>query len=262
MSIIEVAWTDDGARGGGLHRPGPGPTIVLLHGAGGSAQTWAPIIEAWPEADVWAVDLPGRGGSAGPAKASAGEVAAWLLAAGEANQWPRPVLVGHSYGGAVALSAAAARPEAVAGVVMVSSGARLRVAPAILEVVAAATDQAPYRLDPAFGAATEPAVIEAYHRDCRATPARSTHADWQACDGFDRLADLEGVDAPTLVLAGDADFLTPPKHQARLAARLPAGELRMLPGIGHMLPWEAPARFAEVVQDWASRLLRAQPDVR
>lgn len=227
--------------------PGPGPTVVLLHGAGGNADTWAPVLEAGLPGDVWALDLPGRGGSTGPARQSAEETAAWLESVAEAAGWAAPILVGHSYGGAVALAFALQAPHRVGGLGLVASGGRLRVAPAILEAVAQATDEAPFPLDFGFGPNTPPGVVEAYGAAARTTPAASTLADWQACDRFDVLERLGEVRAKTLVLHGSEDALTPAKHQRRLAEALLRAERVELEGLGHMLPWEAPERFAEAL---------------
>ena len=225
----------DGAPVRLLHQPGAGPRIVLVHGASGSAATWAPVLAALSGREVLAPDLPGRRGSPGaPLEANAG----WLSRLLEALGGPPPVLVGHSYGGAVALSLALEAPARVAGLAFVSSGARLRVAPAILEAVAAATEVAPFRLDAAFGEGTPAEVIEAYAAACASTPPATALADWRACDSFDALDRLDHVRVPVRVIYGDADLLTPPKQAVVLA------------GVGHMLPWESPEGLARALEGW------------
>ena len=224
--------------------------MVLLHGAGGNAATWARVAQAWSGFDLWCPDLPGRGGSPPSAAASAGEAAAWVERLAEAFGWRHPIVVGHSYGGAVALELALRCPERLGGIVLVSSGARLRVAPQILAAVAAATVARPFRLNFAFGSGCPADVVQGYGDAAAATPPAATLADWQACDRFDRLGSLEAVAVPTLVLHGGADRLTPPMHQQRLAEAVP-GALRVaIPGVGHMLPWEDPEGCAHAVRAW------------
>ena len=49
---------------------------------------------------------------------------------------------------------------------------------------------------------------------------------------------------------GDADVLTPPKHQARFVEKVSGAEAVVLAGVGHMLPWEDPAGLARALEGW------------
>lgn len=229
---------------------GEGRPLLLLHGASGSAASWGLTEAAWAGQEVWLPDLPGRGGSPGAPLARAEAVADWLAGLIQAAGLQRPLLVGHSFGGAVALQVALQHPGAVGGLALVASGGRLRVAPAILAAVAAATPEAPFRLDAAFGPSTAPAVVEAYAVATRAVPPATAAADWAACDAFDALARLGEVRCPSLVISGEDDVLTPPKRQRALAAALPGSTQVSLPNVGHMLPWEAPQALADAVRGW------------
>lgn len=174
-------------------------------------------------------------------------MADWLASRlGEA----RPVLVGHSMGGAVALQVALDHPDTVRGIVLVASASRLRVAPTILEAVAAATDDAPMVLDFAFPEGTAPAAVARYVARSSIVPAATCVADWAACDAFDVRDRLGEVSVPVLVLHGDQDRLTAPKYQVLLAEALPDASRRELPGLGHMAPFEDPARVASAVREW------------
>ena len=217
---------------------------VLLHGASGTARSWQPVLNVLSAHAVHAtaLDLPGRGASPGPPCTSVASLAQWLLARLEGPT----VLVGHSLGGAVALTAALASRQ-VAGLVLVSSSARLKVSPLILEAVRQHRPEAPFRLDLGFGPHTDPAIVDAYVESTRDLSRATALADWQACDGFDIRADLVPLRIPTVVLYGDADVLTPPRHQVSLAAALGA-TTRCLPGIGHQLPWETPMSLVDVIR--------------
>ncbi len=229
-------------------------SIVLVHGAAGNAATFAPVLDRFLDrfGEASAIDLPGRGSSPGPALDRAERAAAWLLEELSRRRIARPLLVGHSYGGAVALSAALASSTDVAGVALVASGARLRVAPAILER-AARLETLP--LDFAFGPETPAEVIRAYAAAAEGTPPATALADWQACDHFDVIGSLERVTVPALVMYGEQDELTPPKHQLRLAEALGA-EAIAFAGRGHMLPWEDPDAVAAAVRRFVEKLGR------
>lgn len=226
-------------------------TWVVLHGASGSAATWESVgLDGAGE--VLALDLPGRGAIPGPARSSVPELAAWLVEELDRRGVAEAVVLGHSLGGAVALQAAMDAPEWVAGLVLVSSAARLRVHPSIFEAVEASTPERPFRLDMAFGASASRAVVDAYAAATASVPPETAMADWRACDGFDVRERLSEVSCPTLVVYGDADALTVPRFQGGLAEALGA-ETAVVEGVGHMLPWEAPGRLVEIVRGWVRR---------
>ena len=227
------------------------PPVVLIHGASGNAATWQPLLPHWSALEPTAVDLPGRGSNGDAPVATTVELAAHLIAQ---LRSPTAVLVGHSLGGAVALQAALDHAHRVAALVLVSSSARLRVAPAIIKAVATSTAEAPFRLDLAFGPSTPRSVVSTYSTHSDETPPSASLCDWTACNQFDVRDRLNEVACPVLVIHGTADFLTPPKHQVALAHALPNAERVQIEGAGHMLPWEAPEQVAQAVLAWRASL--------
>ena len=234
------------------------PTIVLVHGAGANASAWAPTLDAWTWADVRCPNLPGRGDSDGPARATVAELAR-ALARSLQSELDGAIVVGHSLGGGVALQLALDEPERLAGVVLVSSASRLRVSPMILAAAAAATPETPMPLEFAFGPGADPAVVGRYAQLCASTPPASTLADWQACDGFDVRARAGSVACPVLIVHGAHDVLTLAKYQVMLADALPDAERVELAGAGHMLPWEDAPALSQAVRAWSSRRLEPRP---
>lgn len=237
--------------------PNPGPTLVMLHGANGTAATFTPTLGAWPWAHVICPDLPGRGHTPGPALDRTEALADWLAALAADRGWGPLILVGHSLGGAVALQVALRHPDLLAGVALVSSSGRLRVAPAILGAVAASTPDAPLDMGFAFGPDASNALKARYADLARPIPTATALADWRACDCFDVLGQLGDVRCPVLVVHGDRDVLTPPKHQRKLAQALPNATHVELQGPGHMLPWEAPEALSKAVETWWAGLSEA-----
>ena len=227
------------------------PPLILVHGASGNAATWGLTADVWDGCDVSAIDLPGRGDSPGEPARTAAEAASWLVDRMRARPAPSPPLVvGHSFGGAVALEVALAAPELVAGLVLVSSASRLRVAPAILSAVAAATPDAPLPFDFAFGPSAPAGLKVAYQALVGRTPVAASVADWRACDGFDVRHRLAEIGVPVLIVHGGDDQLTIPKHQRSLAEALPDATRVELPGVGHMAPWEDPAGVRDAIIGW------------
>jgi pimeloyl-ACP methyl ester carboxylesterase len=67
-------------------------------------------------------------------------------------------------------------------------------------------------------------------------------------------AELERIDAPTLVLWGDQDRVIPRRLVDELVELHPAWAFRVVGGIGHGLPWEAPDTYVRLVTDWMTGL--------
>ena len=230
------------------------PVVVVLHGAGGSHRSHDELVAALGGFDVVAPALPGRSGSEGAAPESAADAAAIVIALLASIGAERVIVVGHSYGGAIAIEIAlvAARENApaIAGVVLVATGARLRVHPSILERASAAArgEAPPFDLAPLFRSGNEALAARVAARLATVPPAAAL-ADWTAANRFDRLKDLGAVRAPLVAMAGEDDALTPPRYAHYLAAHVPGARAAIVPGAGHMLPMEMPEHVAAIVRD-------------
>lgn len=230
-------------RPAGYLEAGGGRPVVLVHGAGGRGAVWAPQLAALGDiARLLAPDLPGHGATAGPGHQAIGEYADWVLGFLDAAGLARPVVGGHSMGGAIAQTLALAHPDRVGGLVLVGTGARLRVLPRILEALREAPPEALGLLDSlSYGAATPPERVVEADRALRETPPWVTLGDYLACDRFDVMNRIGAIRAPTLVVVGREDRLTPPKYAAYLAAAIPGARLVEVDGAGHFAQLEQPA---------------------
>jgi pimeloyl-ACP methyl ester carboxylesterase len=215
------------------------PPLVLLHGAGGTHLHWPPRLRRLPGCRVYGLDLPGHGRSEGQGRDSIGAYCEVVYAWAEAQSLPRFVLVGHSMGGAIAQEFALAHGERLAGLVLVGSGARLRVNPLIMAMVqedfAAA---ARLVTEWALGGKPDERTRRQYLRGLSDVNPEVLLGDFRACDAFDAMARLGDIAVPTLVLCGADDRMTPPKYSQYLADRIPNAQLRLVEQAGHMVMLE------------------------
>jgi pimeloyl-ACP methyl ester carboxylesterase len=237
-------------------------TLVLVHGAGSSATIWERVVERlgerWP---VLAPNLPGHGGEAGPGRGSIQEYATWLEAC-LASQADGPVvLAGHSMGGAIALETALRRRVELAGLVLISTGARLRVAPETLAGMQTDFAGTMKRMaEYAYAPDTPYAVRKESEVRLSQAGAEVVHADFAACDAFDVMDRLERIALPTLVLCGAIDQMTPPKYAQHLAQYIPGARLELIEGGGHMAPAEQPAALALAIAEFLEELSGGDKD--
>lgn len=210
--------------------------LVLLHGAGCTGEVFAAQTGALPNAI--ALTLPGHTTPGEPAS-----IAAFADAVTDelrARYLDDVVLCGHSMGGAIALEVALRREARVRGLVMLASGARLRVAPAILARLEEDFNAATYELTEHFYAEPTSERRDASATMMRAVGQAQTLRDFRACDAFDRIDRLVEVTLPVLALTGERDVLTPPKFATTLADRIPGASARIVPGAGHLAMAERP----------------------
>jgi pimeloyl-ACP methyl ester carboxylesterase len=116
---------------------GSGPPVVLLHGQGGWAGLWLPVLARLaPSHHAIAPDLPGLGASrADQGPPGAGTALAWLGELIDRTCAAPPVLVGASLGGSIAARFAAGHGDRLAGLVLVGMGGlagKVRIPPATL----------------------------------------------------------------------------------------------------------------------------------
>jgi pimeloyl-ACP methyl ester carboxylesterase len=232
------------------HDP-PGATgapLLLVHGAGGTHLHWPEALRRLPGRRVIAVDLPGHGASPLPGETAVPSYARRLVDLLDALGIARVAASGHSMGGAIALTLALEAPDRIAGLLLVGTGARLRVVPA--SVLASADPGRSREVASAiagfsFGAGASPELLRAHADGVAAAGPGILHGDFTACDAFDVMERLGAISGPVRIVVGAEDRLTPPKYAAFLRANLPGDGLLVVPGAGHMVTWEAPAAVTE-----------------
>lgn len=232
------------------------PGLCLVHGSGGNTEAWRPQLDGLAGTTrVIALDLPAHGRSGGDGFASVDEAASIVREFVDALGIGPVVIGGHSMGGAIAQAFALAAPELTAGVVLVGTGARLRVLPKIFELIehdhAAAVA---FITDMGVAARASEPLRGAIAGQTQRTPPRILAGDFGVCDRFDVSVRLGEIRAPALVICGEEDRLTPPKYAAFLQARLPNARLVTVPGAGHYVQLEQPDAVTRALVDFLTSL--------
>ena len=263
MDYIDAA----GARVG-FQRAGHGPPLVLLHGLPGDSRVWRrQLDDLSDEFTVVAWDAPGCGRSsdlAGPFGSS--EVAQCLAGFIEVLELERPHVLGLSWGSGIALELYRVAPTIPRSLVLASGYAgwagslpnevvaqRLD---AYLTAARTPPDEALRDWGSGLFSPTAPqelidevlAISSDFHPEALATLARS-FAETDLSDV------LPTIEAPTLVLHGDADIRSPLNVGHALHAAIPGAHLTVLPGVGHVSNVQAPEAFNAEVR----RFLRSVP---
>jgi len=232
--------------------------LVLIHGAGGDHLSWPSQLRRMAGYRVYAPDLPGHGKSKTSGRqripAYRDTILDWLLTL----ELPRFFLIGHSMGGAIALSLALKHPELLHGLALLSSGTHLPVNLSLIEDLA--SPQAfPAAVENicrwSFSRGANSQVVEGVRKAMLQSRPSVLTADFRACDAFDLSGELGKVRVPTLVLVGEEDKMTPIRFSEELRDGIPGSELEVFTGAGHMLPLEKPEEVAEKIRAFLKRVL-------
>ena len=230
---------------------GERPTVVLVHGAGGTHLYWPSEVRRIQGYRVLAVDLPGHGKSAGRGFQSIEAYVEALLEWMQAVPLHQAVFVGHSMGGAIALSMALDHGEHVTALGLLGSGARLRVHPEILQRTASDTTlQSAIALVVAnsFSEQAPERLVDLAARRMGETRRSVLYGDFLACDAFNEMDRLGEIDKPSIVITGEEDRMTPTRYAQFLADSLPNAELHVIPQAGHMVMLEKPQQVANLLK--------------
>ncbi len=236
---------------GGRPHSAAAPLAVFLHGAGMDHSVWALQARAFAHHghNVAAVDLPGHGRSAGPPLPTIEAVAEWTLALVRGLSG-KALIIGHSMGSLAALEAAARAPDVVAGLGLIGTAAKMPVHPSLLAAAAANHPDAVamvslWGLGPeaALGGAETPGLwmLGGVQRLLRNAPPGALGVDLAACNAYaNGMAAAAKVRAPTLLVLGERDLMTPRASGEVLGKAIAGARVVVLPGAGHMLPAERP----------------------
>jgi len=236
--------------------------VVLVHGWQNAGSTWAPLLDRLDGSGhrLTILDLPGCGASPAPPDwqgATIDAMAQTLLAFMANRGLERPVLVGHSLGGAIGLAVTLAAPEALAGLVLVapaSTSGMDFVSDEQFESLLRPTQAEKAALArAAFHRPLEPSQLEAVMAVVDSADPTHVEGGARSMRDFDIRDRLGEVAVPTVLIAGDRDRHVPIGHHVDTWRGIPRCGLHVHHDVGHVPFWEVPDEFAAVVRRFLDR---------
>lgn len=233
---------------------GQGTPVVLTHGLGDDLHYWDATATALaPHHRVVRWDVRGSGKSEKPAGPYSAELFADDLAQLlDRLRIDRAHLLGISMGGVITQSFALRHPGRVTSLVLVSTSSEVgpqatanwqRLADRIeRQGFDPRTADASRSVAPEF-AARHPEILEQLKQQTLGNQPQAYAAAARAMSNYNFTTQLRAVTAPTLIVQGLDDQLTPPGGAVKLRRALPRAHLLMIPGVGHNLPIEQPVTF-------------------
>ena len=227
--------------------------LIFIPGSGGTSSVWHYQTEHFSGSE--AISLPGH--PEGKPCTSVEDYADWLHQHIFEQGYSEPILVGHSLGGAVAQTYALSYSEDVKGLILIGTGARLRVRPDFLSLLETGVDypSAWFRsfVEPLYDRVA-PGVRERVISEVTEVGARVQLNDFRCCDKFDIIDRVHQIGAPTLVICGTDDEMTPVRYSQYLATKISGARLVIIDGSTHFVFMEKPEEVNQAIEEFLDSL--------
>ena len=262
-----------------VQEAGSGPTLLLIHGAGGATHSFRHLIPLLAQSHrVIAIDLPGQGFTVlgAPQRCGLTAMAEDIRALCLQQGWQPWAIIGHSAGAAIALrladlmpteavvgiNAALGKFDGVAGWIFPAMARLLALTPLVAQVFSrfAATPAQVRQLLASTGSQID-AAGEAQYLHLMRMPSHvgatlAMMSQWSLDAVVKRLPDLH---LPCLLITASNDRAVPPDVSRKAAGQLPNARWVDLPGPGHLVHEEAAAEVARLIRDFFQLCAEAGP---
>ena len=226
--------------------------LIFIHGAGGCKESWYYQTQFFKGSE--AINLPGH--PDGVLCPTINEYAVWLRNYINKKGYENVILAGHSLGGGIALRYALSFLENPRGIILVGSGARLRVHPDFLRILEKAVNDEnllEHFTAPIYSL-IEPDLSIILKKRSIENKAIAYLNDMKACDKFDVIEELDSINIPLLAICGDQDILTPPAYSNFLAKRMSNAQVVIVSGGTHMVHAEKPVKINQAIKEFIDSL--------
>jgi non-heme chloroperoxidase len=233
---------------------GADPAVLLLPGPTDSRRSYQPVLDLLPR-EIRAVAVSQRGhGDSGKPDTGYGveDFAADVVPLLDAVGIKRAVLTGHSGSCLVARRVALDHPDRVSGLILEASPTTLRDDAQLLAFVESVVSNLNDPISPGFARSfiaetsspnVAPDLVDLLVDDLLKVPAHVWRQNFAELLEYDDTAELAGIEAPALLIWGDADTLVSRQMQDQLTGSIRDSELLVYADVGHTPRWEDPGRF-------------------
>jgi len=231
------------------------PTVLFIHGAGGIGNNWIHQLSGIKDYNLIAIDLPGHGRSEGPAADAIKNYREFIWLFLQALELGPLIIAGHSMGGAIVMDLALNYFDALEGLIIVDSGASLRVNPKMLEALSKG-EHPVWNVKYCYSFKSNPKFFEQAAKNMKAVPTEIYLSDFRACDNFNIMDRLKNINIPALVICGEDDQMTPVKYSEYLSRELAQSTFVTIPDAGHMSMIEQPELVNRAIRNFLARCFR------
>ena len=235
--------------------------ILFLHGVGSDKSVWAAQLEAFGHHHhAIAADYPGYGESDFQPDATRDDYAAAMLALLDALDIERAHICGLSLGGVIAIAMASKAPDRTASLILADTFAVHPEGQAIHDRSVAGAQEhgmgglAEARVDALLGEDPPKGLREEVIATMAQIPLAAYRLGARAVWLADQCEKAAAIAAPTLILCGEEDRITPPSLSDELAGLIGHARLAFIPGAGHLANVERPGAFNALLEEHIARV--------
>ncbi len=237
-----------------IRKAGSNNFLVFIHGSGGDSSIWKHQFDIDINYSIIALDLPSHGRSDKFETLSLDLYVDVLKKFIESLNYEKMILCGHSLGGAVIQSFYFNYPNFVNKLILVGTGARLKVSQVILESLKTNYDKFLNDLPVgAFSRKTPTNIINEYIKESSTIGSEVTYQDFSICDKFDMLEKTSSIKIPCLIIVGAEDKLTPVRYSNYFHENIKINDYKIIKQAGHMVMLEKSEEFNKVIQDFIQK---------
>jgi pimeloyl-ACP methyl ester carboxylesterase len=235
-----------------IERYGQGEKILFIHGSGWNTHMWYSQRDYLKSSmEVILVDLPGHGESSGNGCDSVEGYRDVVYEMIRELHIEGCYIAGHSLGGAIALSLSLTYPDIFKGIVLIGTGARLRVLPQILEGIIKNKENTVRNIgELAFSKKASSVLRDQAFYETMKCGEEVIYKDFSACNQFDAMDTVNSIRVPTLIICGNDDALTLSKYSLYLHEAIHGSRLTLVDDAGHMVLMERPTEVNRVIEEF------------
>ncbi len=226
--------------------------MIFVHGSGFTCLFWHYQTSYFEDSE--AISLPGH--PQGKPCTSVTEYTDWMRGYVREMDYKGVILVGHSLGGAIALDYGLRYAGDLKALILIGTGARLRVHPDFLACCEEGTRDIGMWMEawePAYDLVLPELKTRLFEERMLVGPGVQLN-DLLCCDRFDVIADMHRIQLPTLVICGSEDQMTPVKYSQFLASKIKGAKQVVIEGGTHLVPAEKPAEVNQAIEEFLGSL--------